>query len=192
MGLHSLIKRLEHDSFLAIEWFENNKIKLNMKLKQDKCHLLISGYKNKNVWANNGNEKNWKSNQQKPLALDIDTNLNFNEQISSLCKKAGNNPSALARLLNFTSFKQRCIILKNFIESQFAYCSLLWMSHSRRLNTKINHLHERSLRIVYKVNYSSCVDLLAKDKSVNIHQTNTQSLAIKLFKVKKNIHRKFS
>ena len=27
--LHSLIKRLEHDSFLAIEWFENNSMKLN-------------------------------------------------------------------------------------------------------------------------------------------------------------------
>ena len=48
-----LIKRLEHDSFLAIEWFENN----NMKLNQDKCHLLVSGYKNENVWANIGKEK---------------------------------------------------------------------------------------------------------------------------------------
>ena len=30
MGLHSLIKRLEHDSFLAIEWFENNNMKFNL------------------------------------------------------------------------------------------------------------------------------------------------------------------
>ena len=44
MDLNSLIKRLEHDSFMAIEWFENN----NMKLNQDKCHLLVSGYKNEN------------------------------------------------------------------------------------------------------------------------------------------------
>ena len=50
---YSLIKRLEHDSFLAIEWFENN----NMKLNQDKCHLLVSGYKNGNNWANIGNEE---------------------------------------------------------------------------------------------------------------------------------------
>ena len=38
------------------------------------------------------------------------------------------------------------------------------MFHSRRVNNKINHLHERSLRIVYKDNYSSYADLLAKDK----------------------------
>ena len=44
--LNSFIKRLEHDSLLAIEWFQNN----NMKLNQDKCHLLVTGYKYENVW----------------------------------------------------------------------------------------------------------------------------------------------
>ena len=39
MNLNSLIKRLVHDSFLAIEWFKNN----NLKLNQDKCHFLVSG-----------------------------------------------------------------------------------------------------------------------------------------------------
>ena len=39
--VNSLINRLEHDSDLAIAWFENNSIKLN----QDKCHLLVSGIK---------------------------------------------------------------------------------------------------------------------------------------------------
>ena len=60
------------------------------------------------------------------------------------------------------------------------------MLYSRRVNNKINHLHERSLRIVYKDNYSSYVDLLVKDKSFTIHQRNIQSLAIELFKVKRN------
>ena len=34
--LNYLINRLENDSCLAIEWFENNSVKLN----QDKCHLF--------------------------------------------------------------------------------------------------------------------------------------------------------
>ena len=53
MDLNSLIKTLEHDTFLAITWFENN----NMKLNQDKCRLLVPGYKNENVQANIRNEK---------------------------------------------------------------------------------------------------------------------------------------
>ena len=44
-NLNSLIKRLEHDSLFAIELFQNN----NMKLNQDKCHLLVSSYEHENV-----------------------------------------------------------------------------------------------------------------------------------------------
>ena len=57
------------------------------------------------------------------------------------------------------------------------------MFHGRGVNNKINHLHERSLRIVYKDNDSSFVDLLKKDNSFR----NIQSLVIKLFKVKENL-----
>ena len=101
--------------------------------------------------------------------------------------KVVNKLSVLARLSNFMSFKETRILLQTFIESQFGYCPLICMFHSRRVNNKINHLHERSLRIVYKDNYSSYVDLLAKDKSFTIHQRNIQSLTIKLFKVKRNL-----
>ena len=59
MGLDSWIKRLEYDSFLAIEWFENN----NMKLNQDKCRFLVSGYENEYVWANIRNAKIWESSK---------------------------------------------------------------------------------------------------------------------------------
>ena len=65
---------------LAIEWFKNNSIKLD----QDKCYLLFSGYKNENVWANIGNENIWEGNKQKLLGLDIDRNLNYNQHVSSL------------------------------------------------------------------------------------------------------------
>ena len=79
MNLNFLIKRLEHDSFLAIEWFENN----NMKLNQDKCHLLVSGYKNENVWANIGKEKIWESNK-KLLGLDL-TEIWISMNMDLLC-----------------------------------------------------------------------------------------------------------
>ena len=54
--LCSPINRLEHSSLL-IEWFRNNHIKLN----QEKCHLLVSGCKHKNI----GPTKIWESRKQK-------------------------------------------------------------------------------------------------------------------------------
>ena len=39
--IETVIRNLEHDSLLVMEWFEWNYMKLNA----DKCHLLISGHK---------------------------------------------------------------------------------------------------------------------------------------------------
>ena len=41
-NLKSVLEKLEHNSELAIAWFEMNYIKFNT----GKCHLLISGNKN--------------------------------------------------------------------------------------------------------------------------------------------------
>ena len=68
--------------------------------------------------------------------------------------------------------------MKSFVEAQFGYFPVVWMFHSRELNKKINHIHERSLRIVYKDYNSFFNDLLKKDKSVCIHDRNIQSLAV--------------
>ena len=74
--------------------------------------------------------------------------------------------------------------MESFTESQFEYFPLIQMFHGRELNNKINHLHERSLRIVYEDNNSSFKELLKKGNSFTVHHTNIQSLAIELFKLK--------
>ena len=63
-----------------------------------------------------------------------------------------------------------------FITSQFSYCPLVWMFHGRTMNNRINKIHEKALRLVYKdeTNLSFDYDLLKKDKSVSIHQRNLQ------------------
>ena len=44
--LNFFIKRLEHDSLLAFEWFQHS----NMKLNQDECHLLVCEYECEMFW----------------------------------------------------------------------------------------------------------------------------------------------
>ena len=58
---------------------------------------------------------------------------------------------------------------------------------SRELNKKINHVHERALRMVYMDYSSTFAELLKKDRSVTIHQRNIQLVAIEMFKVKYDI-----
>ena len=181
--LKNPIKRLEHGAFLASEWFETN----NMKLNKDKCHLLVSGHKYENVWVKMGDKQISEGAKQNLLGIEVGRNLNFDDHVISLCKKAGRKLALLARLSKFMSFKQKRILMKTFVESQFGYCPFIWMFHSRKVNSKINYLQERPLRIVYNDYIISFEDLLKKDNSFKIHHENIQSLVIELFKVEKGI-----
>ena len=58
---------------------------------------------------------------------------------------------------------------------------------SRTLNTRINRIQERGLRIVYSDYTSSFEDLLKKDGSVCVHHRNIQHVAITMFKAKYNL-----
>ena len=81
--------------------------------------------------------------------------------------------------------------MKACVESQFGYCPLIWMFHSRKVNCKINHLQERSLRIVYNDYINLFEDLLKKDISFKIHHKNIQSLAMKFLKPRKELLTQF-
>ena len=73
--------------------------------------------------------------------------------------------------------------MNSFFRSEFNYCPLIWMCHSRTNNRKINRLHERCLRIIYNDKQSSFIKLLEKGNFMSIHQRNPQILAIEMFKV---------
>ena len=90
-----------------------------------------------------GDEKIWESVKQKLLEIEIG-NLNFDDRVISICKKAGRKLAVLPRLSKFMSFKQKRILMMPFVESQFGHCALTWMFHSRKVNSETNHLQERS------------------------------------------------
>ena len=73
--------------------------------------------------------------------------------------------------------------MKAFVGSQFGYCPLIWMFHGRILNNKINKLHERALRLVYKNETVSFNGLLDLNESFTMHHRNVQILAIEMYKV---------
>ena len=62
------------------------------------------------------------------------------------------------------------------------------MFHSRRMERRINKIHERALRLIYlsdsKLTFK---ELLDKNKTVSIHQKSLQVLATEIFKVKVNV-----
>ena len=77
--------------------------------------------------------------------------------------------------------------MKTFIESQFSYCPLVWMFCSRTMNKKINHIHERTLRLVYQDYATSFEGLLKRDGSVTFHHRNIRQVAVEMYKVRHDL-----
>ena len=179
MKLEDLIHSLEYDSLSVMIWCENNFLKLN----PDKCHFLVAANTNEHLWLKVGDAMVWETSKQKLLGLTIDKKLNFIEHVQNICKKASQKVYALSRVARWLPFYKKRILLKAFIESQFSFCPLLWMFCTRKLNRKINHIHERALRLVYDDQDSSFEELLMKDNTICIHHRNIQYVAIEMFKV---------
>ena len=151
-----------------------------MKANQGKCHLLLST-KSPEVVSIDGIQIT-SSTAETLLGITIDSELNFENHLSAICNKVSRKINALGRIANSMSLEKRRIVMKTFIESQFNYCPLIWMFHSRTINNKINRLHERALRIVYSDFKSFFEGLHMKDNSFSIHERNIQSLAKEIYK----------
>ena len=156
-----------------------------MKANPDKYHFLLTGKKELIININQFQIKS--SKQEKLLGITIDNKLNFEKHVNSLCNKVSQKLNALTRISNYIKPDQRRLIMKAFITSQFGYCPLVWMLHTRRINNRINRLHERSLRLTYNDQNSTFEELLHKDRSVSIHQRNLQIFATLLYKVINNL-----
>ena len=80
------------------------------------------------------------------IGITIDSNFTFEKQINELCKKGNLKLRALARCVKMSTEK-RCLIFKAFIIPQFHYYPLVWMFHTKQLNSRIKLLHEKALRV---------------------------------------------
>ena len=146
-----------------------------------------------------GNSLIKESIEEKLLGVTIDKDLSFKNHLDSLCKKASQKLHALARISKFMDTDRIVLMMNTFVMSQFSYCSLIWMFHDRRINNKVNKIHERALRIAYKDSHYgshtkkvSCFEShLARNNSVSLHQRNLQLLLVEIFKTKENLNPSF-
>ena len=166
-----VIKEIDHFSEVLSQWFDFNYMKTNT----GKIHVPSSG--NDNVSANIGDNTIISENKTELLGIMSDSKLSFVDYISNLCKKASQRLTALARVTTYMCLEKRKTVMKAFVTSQFGYCPLVFMSHSRALNNKINFLQEKTLKLTYGAKSSLFISTIE----------NMQALATKMFKVKNNI-----
>ena len=75
---------LEMDFMILHKWFHEN----HMVLNPDKCHYIVIGDDDPNQKKILNNNEIASSNEEKLLGILLDSKLNFDSHITSLCKKA--------------------------------------------------------------------------------------------------------
>ena len=138
-NIEKVVASLEEVSEVIFQWFRDNQFQGNA----NKCHVLLST--DKQVQVNIGTAQIENTQNEKLLGIIIDSKLSFDKHIQQICSRASAKLKALARIAPFMNITKRKILMNAFFNAQFSYCPLTWMFHSRKLNNKINKLHERCL-----------------------------------------------
>ena len=142
-----LIKYMLSLGFMILnDWFFENYMILN----PGKCYFMCIGKNVSDSGLLNLNDLNLKNCKEvEILGLSIDRNFNFKGHIKNICRKAGQNLSALLRTSSDINTDKKALLYKTMIKSQFACCPLVWMFCFRQSNNVINKVHERALNLIY-------------------------------------------
>ena len=76
-------------------------------------------------------------NSVKPLGIETDNKLAFEQHISTICNKTNNQLKVIGRIQNFMGFKKKEVLLNSFLYSNFNYCPLVWLFCSSKSLCKI-------------------------------------------------------
>ena len=180
--IEHVLTNLQGASEKLFYWLSANHLVANA----GKCHLLTSY--NLPVDIHITNTKISNVERVKLLGVNFEGRRNFDYRVNILLKKTDKKYHSLARTYNYLDTKKRRVLMNAFITSQFSYCRLVWVFHSRTLNNRINKISEKALRLVHRnETFLSFDDLLKRDKSVSIHQKNLQILATEICKTKNDL-----
>ena len=106
-------------------WFTQSEMKANL----NKCNLLLSITDALNFEISETVICN--SNSKKLLGVTFDNKLKFEKHIITICQRANKKLNAAARLTPYMELGKRRMLMNAFLNSQFNYCPVIWMCHSR-------------------------------------------------------------
>ena len=120
--------------------------------------------------------------QIKVLGVMLDNDMKYSSHIRNICVKASRQLNVLKRLSKYLNEQSRYAVYMSFMSSTFQYCPVVWMFCGKVNGNKLEKLHERALRFIYKDNTSGYDELLLRSKILSLGLQRLRYLAIEVFK----------
>ena len=189
-SIPELIKLLENESEIAINWFRSNEMIVN----PDKFQAIIINRNKKDdkEYTLNFDNKIVKTSKEVTLlGIDIDNNLNFNKHIHDLIARAAGQLNYLCRNRKFLNQNARKILVESFILSNFNYCPLVWHFCSSESMKKQEKIQERALKFLLDDHKSDYEHLLLAAGKTTLAIRKLKVLATEIFKTINDLNPSF-
>ena len=181
---------LQSESKVIINWFKNNKMKVNSEnLRAIILDKQKHDYSNETIKFDNKAVETVSS--VRLLGIQLDDKLNFSLHVSNNCKSAANQLGTLIRLINFLCFEGKRVLINSYFMSNFNYCPLVWMFSNATSLKKIENLQKRALRFLYNNYQLTYEELLDKANSSTMNVKRLRFLCVEIYKTINNLNPSF-
>ena len=149
LDLNELLRLLEKESEAAIKWFSDK----NMIVNPKKLQAIIINRQDKSnhnccLTINNAEIK--AKELVTLLSIEIDNKLNSENHVSKICKKANNQLNAISRIGAVLEQKEKEILIKSFVYSNFNYGPLIWHITTQKEIKKVEKFQEKCLKFILR------------------------------------------
>jgi len=143
-------EKLNNELSNVHNWFLANKLTVNV----DKSEYMLIGSRqrlagiDREPIINIGGKNLERVSKTKSLGILIDENLNWNDQIDNISKKASKGIGILRRAKKYISQQSLLTIYQSLVQPYFDYCSLVWGNCNQTCKDKLQKLHNRAARVI--------------------------------------------
>ena len=180
---------LQSESEVIINWFKNNKMIVNPeKLQTIILDKQKHDYSNETIKFDN---KRVETVFCQTPRHSVRCKLIFSLHVSTICRSAANQLSALIRLNNFLCFEGKRVLINSYFMSNFNYCPLIWMFSNATSLKKIENLQKRALKFLYNNYQLTYKELLDKANSSTMNVRRLHFSYVEIYKTINNLNRSF-
>ena len=171
----SIVEGMSEGSKIT-RWYKENLVQVNVQKYQPMVLGAESEANNINLDINEVNIEQLKS--IKLFGVFLDSELNFNEHISSVCRKASQQIGVLRRLRKIIPTHSKLQLYKAVILPHLTYCSTIGHFCRASDKRKVDRLQERALRVVFNNEPVSYDELLRLAELPSLFNRRLQEIAI--------------
>ena len=164
-----------------------------LKLNDNKTEIVLIGSRQQlqhlpDINIHIGNETVKPVNKARNLGIIFDSNMNLNDQINHVCKKANHQLIKIKQLRKYLSKKDTETLVHAFITSSIDYCNSIYYNLPKKQILKLQRIQNHAARVITKTRkYDHITPVLKSLHWLPVHYRIIFKIALLVYKSINNL-----